>query len=319
MTTSTLSDDVRSALARRKYSPRTAEAYVHWTREFVRFHGDRPPREMAAPEVAAFLNDLTTGRRAAASTHNQALCALVFLYRHVLERPLGPIAELTAPTQTADGAAVLSRTEVRAVLDALESPFRLIAELLYGSGLRLVECLALRVRDVDIERRRITVRGPHGDDDRAALLPVAAGDALRTQLAHVERRHRKELAGGRGAVDVPEQRSVGMRDTAPSLAWRHLFPSSRSCTDPATGEPILQHVHERAVQNAVLEAARTAGIGNRVTPSALRHSFAAHLFEAGTDICLIQALLGHKDIRRTMLLTRIVDRSPLGVVSPLDR
>jgi integron integrase len=214
---------------------------------------------------------------------------------------------------------VLSRREVLALLDRLEPPFRLIGELLYGSGLRLLESLAVRVKDVDLDRRQIMVRRGKGAHDRAALLPVRAHDGLRAQLEEVARRHRAELAAGRGAIDLPHALHAKTPQAATSLAWQHLFPASRPCTEPVTGRLVLYHLHETGVQKAVREAARLAQIDKRVTCHTLRHSFATHLLEAGTDIRTIQTLLRHKDVRTTMIYTHIVDRGPLGVVSPLDR
>jgi integron integrase len=215
--------------------------------------------------------------------------------------------------------AVLSRRDVLALLDNLEPPFRLLGEMLYGSGLRLLECLSLRVKDVDLTRHQLLVRSGKGNHDRAALLPTRAREGLRAQLDEVARRHRAELAAGRGEVDLPHALRTKMPQAATMMAWQYLFPASRPCTDPATGRPVLYHLHESAVQKAVHDAARAAQLDKRATCHTLRHSFATHLLEAGTDIRTIQVLLGHKDVRTTMIYTHIVDRGPLGVVSPLDR
>ena len=315
----TLIEAVRSTIRRLHYSPRTEEAYLHWIRAFIRFHGGRHPRGMGAPEMTAFLNHLVVQRRVSASTQNQALCALVFLYRRVLGLEMPGLEGLERARRPEHLPAVLSRPEVLAVLDKLDPPFRLIGELLYGGGLRLLECLSVRVKDVDLERRQIMVRRGKGNHDRAALLPARARESLRVQLREVERRHRAELEAGRGEVDLPHALRAKMPHAAASLSWQYLFPASRPCTDPTTGRAVLYHLHESAVQKAIRDAARSAQIDKRVTCHTLRHSFATHLLEAGTDIRTIQALLGHKDVRTTMIYTHIVDRGPLGVVSPLDR
>jgi integron integrase len=206
-----------------------------------------------------------------------------------------------------------------ALLDHLELPLRLLAEILYGSGLRLLEALAIRIKDVDLERHQITVRRGKGQHDRAALLPTRARDGLRAQMEAVATRHRAECAAGRGLVDLPHALLRKMPEAASSLAWQYLFPASRPCVDPATGGQVLHHLHESVLQKAVTAAARAAGIDKRASCHTLRHSFATHLLESGTDIRTIQTLLGHKDVRTTMIYTHIVDRGPLGVVSPLDR
>ncbi|MBI5517106.1 MAG: integron integrase [Deltaproteobacteria bacterium] len=315
----TLIEALQTTLRRLHYSPRTEEAYVYWTREFIRFHGRRHPRELGAPEITAFLNDLAVRRRTAASTQNQALCALVFLYRKVLELKVPALDGLERARRPAHLPAVLSRHEVAALLDHLQPPFRLIAELLYGAGLRLLEAVSLRVKDIDLDRHQLTVRRGKGERDRPALLPTRAREGLRAQLDAVARRHEAERAAGRGEVDLPHALRVKMPGAATSLAWQYVFPASRPCTDPATGRVVLYHLHETAVQKAVQDAVKAAGIHKRASCHTLRHSFATHLLEAGTDLRTIQTLLGHQDVRTTMIYTHIVDRGPLGVVSPLDR
>lgn len=315
----TLIEAVRATVRRLHYSPRTEEAYVHWIRQFIRFHRGRHPRQMGTEEVTAFLNDLAVTRRTAASTQNQALCALLFLYKRVLELEMPRLEAIDRARRPEHLPAVLSRQDVLALLEHLAPPFRLIGELLYGSGLRLLEALAIRIKDVDLERRQIMVRRGKGQHDRPALLPARAGDKLRAQLESVARRHQEELAAGRGEVDLPHALRAKMPKAATSLAWQYLFPASRPCTDPATGRLVLYHLHESAMQRALQDAGRAAGIVKRATCHTLRHSFATHLLEAGTDIRTIQTLLGHKDVRTTMIYTHIVDRGPLGVLSPLDR
>ncbi len=315
----TLIEALRTTIRRLHYSPRTEDAYVHWVRAFVTFHGRRHPRDLGAPEVTAFLNDLAVRRRVSASTQNQALCALVFLYRKVLQLDMPTLTDLERARRPHHLPAVLSRRDVLALLDRLEPPFRLIAELLYGAGLRIGECVALRVKDIDLERHQITVRRGKGQHDRPALLPTRARDGLRAQLDAVARRHRTDLAQGRGEVDLPFALRAKMPGAATGLAWQYVFPASRTCVDPASERLVLWHLHESAVQKAIRSAADAAGLDRRATCHTLRHSFATHLLEAGTDIRTIQTLLGHHDVRTTMIYTHIVDRGPLGVVSPLDR
>lgn len=315
----TLFEAVSATLRRLHYSQRTEEAYLCWVREFVRFHHRRHPREMGAAEVTAFLNDLAVRRRTSASTQNQALCALVFLSRKVLEIEMPALEGLERAQRPHHLPTVLSRRDVLALLDRLEAPFRLLGELLYGAGLRLHESLSLRVKDVDLERHQIIVRRGKGAHDRAALLPTTARERLAAQLTLVRQRHTAELAAGRGEVDLPYALRTKLPDAATSVTWQYLFPASRPCVDPATGRVVLHHLHESALQKAVRDAAAAAGIDQRATCHTLRHSFATHLLEAGTDIRTIQTLLGHKDLRTTMIYTHVVDRGPLGVVSPLDR
>ncbi|KYF77889.1 integrase [Sorangium cellulosum] len=315
----TLIEAVRATIRRLHYSPRTEEAYVYWIRAFIRFHHGKHPRQMGAEEVTAFLNDLAVARRSAASTQNQALCALLFLYKRVLDLQIPRLEALERARRPEHLPTVLSRQDALTLLEHLIPPFRLIGELLYGSGLRLLEALSIRVKDVDLDRRQIMVRRGKGQHDRPALLPARARGELQAQLDAVAQRHKKELAAGRGEVDLPHALRAKMPGAATSLPWQYLFPASRPCTDPATGRQVLYHLHESAVQRAVNNAGRASGLTKRATCHTLRHSFATHLLEAGTDIRTIQTLLGHKDVRTTMIYTHIVDRGPLGVISPLDR
>ena len=305
----TLFEAVRNTIRRLHYSSSTEEAYLQWIRAFIRFHGGRHPREMAAPEATAFLNHLAVQRRVSASTQNQALCAIVLLYKRVLNLEMPALDGLARARRPVHLPAVLSRREAQAILQAFEPPFRLIAEMLYGGGLRLLECLALRVKDVDLERHQIMVRRGKGNHDRSALLPVRVREGLRAQLAEVARRHGAEIAAGRGEVDLPFASRTKMPRAAAALAWQYVFPASRSCVDPVTGRPVLHHLHESAVQKAVHDATRSAQIDKHATCHTFRHSFATHLLEAGTDIRTIQTLLGHKDVRTTMIYTQKRRRS----------
>lgn len=315
-----LLEKVRAALRRKHYSIRTESAYLDWVRRFLEFHGHRAVEELTGEDVVAFLSYLAQGRGVAASTQNQALNAIAFLYREVLGTPLKGAGNYLRARRPERLPTVLSREEVKQVLTLLEHPHRLCAGLMYGSGLRLMECLRLRVKDVDFERRQITVREPKGGRDRATLLPRSTVGALKAQMARVEALHRDELRGGAGFVLLPNalQKKLGRR-ASQNLAWQFVFPSTRLSVDPRSGERRRHHRNRTGLQRAVAEAARLAGIRKRVTCHTLRHSFATHLLETGTDIRTIQALLGHKDVKTTMIYTHIVDRGPLGVLSPLDR
>ena len=288
-------------------------------RAFVRVHNRRHPRDLGAAGITAFLNDLAVRQRTAASTQNQALCALVFLYRKVLEVDMPALDGLQRARRPEHLPTVLSRPAVRALLDQLHPPFRLLGELLYGAGLRVNEALALRIKVVDLKRHQITVRRGKGAHDRAALLPASCRASLAAQIEAVRQLHHTELTAGRGEVDLPEALRAKMPYAATSFAWQYLFPASRPCTDPHTGRTVRYHLHDTALQKAIRDAACAAGLDQRATCHTLRHSFATHLLEAGTDIRTIQTLLGHKDVRTTMIYTHVVDRGPLGVVSPLDR
>jgi len=315
----TLIEAVRIALRRVHYSGRTEQAYVHWIRAFVRFHRRRHPREMGGEEVTRFLNHLAIEKRVAATSQNQALCAIVFLYRRVLGMPMPELFGLHRARRPETLPTVLARSEVLAVLEKLKPPFQVMGELFYGSGLRLMECVSLRVKDLDLQRNQLCVRQGKGAQDRAALLPLRAREGLRAQLELATARHRVELGAGRGEVDLPHSIRAKLPHAAKSLGWQYLFPAARPSIDPATGQIVLHHIHETAVQKAVTTAAKAAGIEKRVTCHTLRHCFATHLLEAGTDIRSIQTLLGHKDVRTTMIYTHVMDRGALSITSPLDR
>ena len=313
-----LLDQVHETIVRLHYSPRTEEAYVHWIRRFIVFCGMRHPRELGREDLMRFLNYLAAQRNVSASTQNQALCAVAFLYKKVLGIELEQGGVFLRAKRPKRLPTVLGRGEVRLLLDHLLEPHCLIAQLLYGCGLRLMECLSIRVKDVDFANRRIMVREGKGQKDRPALLPAAARDALGRQIARVEVLYRRDVARGRGRVNLPFAFGRKAPAAATSLAWQYVFPASGLCRDPDSGGEVRYHLHESAVQKAIIAGARCAGIDKRVTCHTLRHSFATHLLESGTDIRTIQALLGHSDVRTTMIYTHLVDRGPLGVRSPLD-
>jgi integron integrase len=320
---------LRAALRVRHYSPRTEEAYVAWTRRFVLFHDRQHPATLGLAAVRTFLTDLAVTRRVSASTQSQALAALLFLYREVLGTPLpgvldgdgGGVVRAKRPRRLPT---VLTRAEVRAVLEALAAgapgtaPYALVARLLYGAGLRLLEALRLRVKDVELERRELLVRGGKGGKDRVTLLPASAVAPLRAQLAAARVVHGRDLTEGGGRVALPGALARKLPGAGRSWGWQWVFPATSRYRDPATGEPRRHHLHETAVQRAVRDAARRADLTKRVTCHTFRHSFATHLLAAGYDIRTVQELLGHKDVRTTMIYTHVLNRDGRGVVSPAD-
>lgn len=313
-----LLDQVRNELRVRHYSLRTEATYVHWIRRYILHHDKRHPRELGAEHVVEFLSDLATRARVSPSTQNQALAAVLFLYRVVLRRELEGLdarVRASAPRRVPD---VLTPGEVAAVLGELEGTYWLLGILLYGSGLRLQECIRLRVHDLDLGRHQIVVRRGKGGNDRVGLLPRAAEEPLQRHLERVRRLHRKDLAEGQGTVELPFALARKSPSSARDWGWQWAFPASRIGVDPRTGEMRRHHVHPSALQRAVKTAASRAGLAKRVTCHILRHSFATHLVENNTDIRTVQKLLGHRDVRTTMIYTHIA-RRPFGVVSPADR
>ncbi|MEO7724974.1 MAG: integron integrase [Chthoniobacterales bacterium] len=318
-------DQVRTILRTRHYSLRTEEAYLGWIRRFILFHGKRHPREMGAAEVAAFLNYLAQERSVAAATQNQALNALLFLYEAVLERKLGTIEGLQRVRRPPKLPVVLAPEEVRAILHGLGGQYRLMAELLYGSGLRLLECLRLRIKDVDFHYLHITLRAAKGGKERKTMLPVSVVPALRAHLGVVQAAHKRELAEGFGTVWLPDAYARKNPGAARQWAWQWVFPAEKRSLDPrgegtVDGRPVWQrhHVGEKNLQNAVKMAVRKARLAKAASCHTLRHSFATHLLENGYDIRTVQELLGHKDVSTTMIYTHVLNKPGIGVKSPLD-
>jgi integron integrase len=310
---------LRAALRSRHYSSRTEESYVGWAKRFVVFHGRRHPATLGERDVQAFLTHLAERDRVSASTQNQALAALLFLYEAVLGRRLTvSAAGVVHAKEPHLLPVVLTRDEVRAVIAQLRGVSRLVALLLYGSGLRLLECLALRVKDVDFQRGEIRVRRGKGGVDRVVPLPVAVAAPLAEHLALWRGRHAREVAAGEGRVALPGAFERKASGAAAEWAWQWVFPATRVHRDPASGEARRHHLHESAVQRAVKDAVRRAGISKRATCHTMRHSFATHLLEAGYDIRTVQELLGHRDLRTTMIYTHVLGRGGLGVRSPAD-
>ena len=291
---------------------------MHWARRFIFFHGKRHPRELGGDEVAAFLTHLARERSVAASTQNQALAALLFLYGEVLGTKLPWMQGIERAKRPVRVPVVLTREEVRALLSQLEGTKWLMAGLLYGAGLRLRECLRLRVKDVDFGYRQIAVRDGKGAKDRVTMLPAAVIEPLRNHLARVKRRHERDLEEGYGEVELPFALERKYPRAPREWGWQYVFPSSRISIDPRSGNKRRHHMAEGILQSALNRAVRAAGIVKRANCHSLRHSFATHLLKRGYDIRTVQELLGHKDVSTTMIYTHVLNRPGIGVKSPLD-
>lgn len=304
-----------------RYSPRTEQAYIDWIKRFIRFHGVRHPQEMGAEEVKAFLNHLATQMNVAASTQNQAFSALLFLYQEVLKERLPWIDDIVRSKRPRKVPVVFTQAEARAVLSKMTGTARLMAHLLYGSGLRVMECVRLRVKDVDLGYLQITLRDGKGGRDRRTMVPVFLVEALRKQIAKVAELHREDLSAGASQVNLPGALARKYPNAGRELGWQYLFPASRRTI--ATNEngrswEQRHHLDESILQRAVKQAVREAGINKAASCHTFRHSFATHLLENGYDIRTVQELLGHKDVSTTMIYTHVLNRPGVGVRSPLD-
>ncbi len=310
---------VKRRMRARHLSPRTEQPYLGWIRRYIRYHGTRHPAELGEPEILAYLTHLVAERRVSRSTQMQALSALMLLYREVLAMPIGDLRRVLRSSAPTHLPAVLSRDEVRLLLGHLSGTMGLVGLLLYGSGLRLMECLTLRVKDLDLDGGEIRVRRGKGGKDRVTMLPERARSAMAAHLARVRTLHDRDRARGRGRVALPTALDRKAPSWATDLAWQWVFPAAREYRDAVTGATCRHHLHETAVQRAVQRAVREAGITKRATCHTLRHSFATHLLEDGYDIRTLQELLGHSDVSTTMIYTHVLNRGRLGVRSPADR
>jgi integron integrase len=314
-----LLDQIREAIRVRHYSYRTEQQYVAWARRFIVFHDKRHPRELGGPEVKAFLSHLARDRNVSAATQSQALAALLFLYKHVLGIRLPWLTQVTRARRPKRLPVVLSRTQVRAILNQLDEPYWSIVSLLYGSGLRLLESLRLRIKDLDFDRRRVIVLNGKGAKDRVTVLPDTLVAPLRARLHHLRIAHESARARGYGGVELPHALSRKYPGAHLEFGWQYVFPAANPSKDPRTGAWRRHHIHEQSVQRVVRNAVRAAGIELPASCHTFRHCFATHLLASGADIRTVQELLGHASVKTTQIYTHVLDRHSSGTLSPLDR
>ena len=313
-----LLQQVRNVIRVKHYSIRTEQAYLNWIKKFIHFHNKQHPANLAENEITAFLNHLAVQKKVAASTQNQALSAILFLYKEVLSQEIGWLGNLQKAKQPERLPLVFTREEVRKVLLQLEGTYWLMASLLYGSGLRLMECIRLRVKDVDFRYKQITVRDGKGNKDRVTMLPQKLSPHLQRHIVRVKNLHERDLKEGFGEVYLPFALERKYPNASREFSWQYVFPAAKRSIDPRSGKNRRHHVGETVLQRAVKKAVLNTGINKPGSCHTLRHSFATHLLEDGYDIRTVQDLLGHKDIRTTMVYTHVLNRGGKGVRSPLD-
>ena len=313
-----LLDQVREVIRKKHYSIRTEQAYLQWIRRFIFFHNKRHPKHMGENEISQYISHLATHGKVAASTQNQALNALVFLYKQVLQIELGDFGPMERAKRPRRLPTVLTREEAKRVLAAVPGTYGLMAKIIYGCGLRLMECVRLRVKDIDFGRNQIAVRDGKGMKDRTTMLPEQIKPFLSDHLARVKMLHEQDLKKGLGEVYMPFALERKYPRGASQWSWQYAFPSERISADPRGGKMRRHHINETGLQKAFRTAARTAGILKPISPHTLRHSFATHLLEAGYDIRTVQELLGHKDVSTTMIYTHVIQKGGMGVKSPFD-
>lgn len=314
-----LLDLLRTRIRLKHYSLRTEQTYIEWAKRYILFHGKRHPAEMGKEEVEVFLSHLAVKHNVSASTQNQAKAALLFLYREVLETELPWLDDVEQAKKPQRLPVVLTVNEVQALLSRLPGTHALMGRLMYGTGMRLMETVRLRVKDVDFERREIIVREGKGAKDRITMLPQAVAAPLRDHLAVVKRLHDEDLRAGFGEVHLPHALGKKYPNAGREWGWQYIFPSKQLSADPRTGVTRRHHADEKGIQRAIRQAVRDADLAKPATPHTLRHSFATHLLQSGYDIRTVQELLGHKDVQTTMIYTHVLNRGGKGVESPLDR
>jgi len=314
-----LLDQVRDAIRLRHYSIRTEEAYTHWIKRYILFHHKTHPRELGEAHVSAFLTHLAVDKHVAASTQNQALSALLFLYRDVLEMEIGWVSDVVRAKRPRRLPVVLSRVEVSEILKLIKGTNGVLARLMYGSGMRLMEALRLRIKDIDFSYKQIVVRSGKGNKDRVTLLPDILIPDLERQIEYARRLHQSDLLAGFGRVHLPFALSRKYPNADREFAWQYAFPSAKRSRDPVSGNIGRHHLDEKNLQRVIRNAALQVGVRKPVSSHTLRHSFATHLLEDGYDIRTIQELLGHNDVKTTMIYTHVMGRGGRGVKSPVDR
>jgi integron integrase len=314
-----LLDQMREQIRLKHYSIRTERVYCEWVKRYVRFHNYRHPVEMGAPEVEAFLSDLAVRRDVAASTQNQALAAILFLYKEVLKQDLPWLGEVVRAKRPVRLPTVLSIEEVQRILSCMDGEVGLVAKLLYGTGMRLMEGVRLRVKDIDFSRNEIVIRDGKGAKDRVTVLPMRLVEPLKQQIARARAAHQQELGEGRGDVYLPNALARKYPKAPWEWGWQYVFPAAKLSVDPRSGAVRRHHLDEKRLQRAFKRAVHDAAIAKPATPHTLRHSFATHLLESGQDIRTVQELLGHSDVKTTMIYTHVLNRGGLAVLSPLDR
>ncbi len=313
-----LLDQLRDAIRTKHYSYRTEQTYVDWCKRYILYHHKRHPAEMGVPEIQAFIIYLANDQNVAASTQNQALSAILFLYRNVLLRDIEFPTDIVRAKKPERLPTVLTKAEVLAILGRMSGTPRLMVQLLFGSGLRLMECLRLRVKDIDFPNRQIIVRDGKGENDRSVPLPASIFLDLRLHIQKVQSLHQQDLQEGYGEVHLPYALERKYPNANRELSWQYVFPASQRSIDPQTGKAMRHHLHESVLQRAIKQAVRLAKIDKPVSPHTFRHSFATHLLQNGYDIRTVQELLGHKDVKTTMIYTHVLQRGGFAVKSPLD-
>ena len=313
-----LLDQVRDAIRTKHYSARTEKTYIDWIRRYIIFHNKRHPKEMSVPEVQAYITHLATQDKVSASTQNQALSAITFLYKHVLNKELNFPTNTIRPERSKPLPVVLTQQEAKSVIDNLNGAPKIMAKILYGGGLRLMECLRLRVKDIDFGNHQIIIRQGKGEKDRFTVLPDSVIEELRAHLLVVKAIHEKDIKEGFGETSLPYALEKKYRSASKEWLWQYIFPASNRSVDPDSKRIKRHHIDPSALQKAVRKAAKQTKINKPVSPHVFRHSFATHLLQNGYDIRTVQELLGHKDVKTTMIYTHVLQRGGMAVKSPLD-